>query len=65
MLVRAGSISTAATSPAASSRSRPARSLNSVTRVVVTGSTGAPTLPGRDLGPSGVVTMNVSSTLPW
>jgi len=65
MLVSAGSISTTATSPAASSRSSAARSLNSTTRVVSVGSTGAPTLPGRDCGPSGPSTMNDSSTLPW
>ena len=47
MLVSAGSISTAATSPWASSRSRPSRSLNSATRLVCVTSYGAPTLPSR------------------
>src|SRR5713101_10042000 len=51
MLVRAGSIRTVATSPAASSRSSVARSLNSATRVVCRGSTGAPTLPAQGLAP--------------
>ena len=65
MFVSAGSISTAATSPNASSRSSAATSLNSTTRVVAAGSTGAPTFPARDRGPSGAATMNDSSTLPW
>jgi hypothetical protein len=64
MLVMAGSISTAATSRWASSRSSPAMSLNSATRVVWVGSTGAPVLPGRLRGPSGAAMMNDSSTLP-
>ena len=45
MLVSAGSISTQATSPSASSRSRPSRSLISTTRVVSSTGTGGPTLP--------------------
>ena len=65
MLVSAGSVSTAATSPWASSRSSASVSLNSTTRVVTAGSTGGPTLPSRDRGPSGVETTNVSSTAPW
>jgi hypothetical protein len=66
MLVRAGSISTAATSPCASWRSSPARSLNSATRLVIVTSTGSPTLPGRETpSPSGPTTISDSSTLPW
>jgi hypothetical protein len=65
MFVSAGSMSTAATSRCASSRSSAAVSLNSTTRVVTDGSTGAPTFPSRERGPSGVAMMNVSSTLPW
>jgi hypothetical protein len=64
MLVMAGSISTAATSPWASSRSSAAKSLNSATRVVSVTSTGAPVLPGRLRGPPEVAMMNDSSTLP-
>jgi hypothetical protein len=65
MLVSAGSIRTAATSPCDSSLSSAAASLNSTTLVVSRGSTGGPTLPARGRGPSGVATMNDSSTLPW
>ncbi len=64
MLVSAGSISTAATSPWASSRSSAPASLNSATRLVSRGSTGGPTLSARACGPSGPTTMNDSSTLP-
>ena len=47
MFVSAGSVSTHATSPWASSRSTASRSLNAHTRVVVVTSAGAPTLPSR------------------
>ena len=48
MLVSAGSISTAATSPCASSRSSPARSLNSATRLVSVTSHGRADVAGRE-----------------
>ena len=64
MLVRAGSVSTAAISPVASARSTAARSLNSTATVVDAGSTAGATLPGRDrVVPSGPVTTKASSTL--
>ena len=50
MLVSAGSVSTQATSPWASSASSAARSLNSTTRVVSAIGTGGPTLPTRGAG---------------
>ncbi len=66
MLVRAGSVSTQATSPSPSARSSAAGSLNSTTRVVVAGSTGGPTFPSRGPAlPSGRSVMNASSTVPW
>jgi len=66
MLVMAGSASTQATSPVASSLSRASRSLNSTTRVVTAGFTGGPMLPGRGpTRPSGPSVAKVSSTVPW
>jgi hypothetical protein len=66
MLVSAGSMITAATSPWASSRSRPARSLYSATRLVAVTSTGAPTLPGRLTASFRESrTISDSSTEPW
>ena len=54
MLVSAGSVRIAATSPCASCSSTPARSLNSATRVVSDSGTGAPTSPARaTASPSG------------
>ena len=66
MLVSAGSVSTAATSPWASARSTASRSFQATTRVVSASGTGGPTLPGRlSVSPSGPGTANVSSTDPW
>ena len=65
MLVSAGSTSTQATSPWASSRSSASRSLISTTRVVSAGSTGGPTLPSRGTTRPSTSVVTVSSTLPW
>jgi hypothetical protein len=66
MLVRAGSISTHATSPLPSAASTESMSLNSATRVVVAGSTAGPTLPARErTRPSSPSVTNASSTEPW
>ena len=65
MFVSAGSKRQQATSPSASSRSSPSRSLISTTRVVRLGSTGAPMLCGREAMPPSVRTAKVSSTEPW
>jgi len=65
MFVSAGSVSTAATSPWASSRSSPSTSFHSVTLVVTTGSTGGPRFSGRDLGRPSSSTTKLSSTVPW
>ena len=65
MLVSAGSISTQATSPWASSRSSPSRSLISTTRVVSATSTGGPTLPSRGRTSPSTSVATVSSTEPW
>ena len=66
MLVRAGSISTQATSPWASASSTVSISLNSAARVVLAGSTIGPTLPSREwVSPPSPRTTNDSSTEPW
>ena len=65
MLVSAGSISMQATSPSASSRSSPSRSLISTTRVVSATSTPGPTLPSRGRTSPSTRFATVSSTLPW
>ena len=66
MLVRAGSVRMAATSPWASSRSTEARSFHVAARVVRSSGTGGATLPGRDCAlPSGPGIAKVSSTEPW
>ena len=65
MFVSAGSVSTSATSPCASSRSSAGTSLNSTTRVVSARSTGGPRLPLRARTTPSSSVANVSSTVPW
>ena len=65
MFVSAGSASTQATSPCASSRSSASASFHSTTRVVSSSGTGGPTLPSRETTEPPSSAANVSSTVPW
>ena len=65
MFVSAGSASTQATSPWASSRSSASGSFHSTTRVVSASGTGGPTLPSRETTRPSSRPTNVSSTEPW
>ena len=66
MLVSAGSVSRQADIAGGQfALDPPQRSLKSATRVVGAGSTGGPTLPGRDFAAPSSSTTNDSSTLPW